>query len=62
MVEYANNFDREIFVDESKLPNEVENKKLNIETDNVYNKFLESQGIFLSKDKVQKVENDKLRW
>ncbi|WP_134344435.1 DUF5712 family protein [Flavobacterium psychrophilum] len=59
MLEYADNFNREIFVDESKLPTNEENKKLNAETDIFYNKFLESQNIILSNDKIEKVENDK---
>ena len=40
MTEYANNFDREIFVDESKLPNKSEKKELEKETQRSFNEYL----------------------
>lgn len=65
MNEYANNFDREIFVDESKLPNKTEKKELEKETQRTFNEYLKIEGIEIEQseiiDKSKKwVETDRL--
>jgi len=60
MNEYANNFDREIYVDENKLPNESEKKLLNKETDEIFNKFLKENNIEI-KDNPNS-NTDKKEW
>lgn len=59
MVEYANNFNREIYVDESILPSNYENQILNKETDIVYNKYLKERGIDIENKINEKVPGDK---
>jgi hypothetical protein len=48
MNEYATNFKREIYTDESKLPNAREKKELNLTTEKIYTKFLKDQNIELN--------------
>lgn len=48
MTSYAENFNREIYVNESKLPNDVEKKSLNEETEKAFKEFLKEKNISLS--------------
>lgn len=45
MNEYATNFGREIYCNEEKLPNAVEKKELNLETDQIFGNYLKEKGI-----------------
>ncbi|OCB78846.1 DUF5712 family protein [Flavobacterium crassostreae] len=45
MNEYATNFGREIYCNEEKLPNAVEKKELNLETDQIFADYLKEKGI-----------------
>lgn len=51
MTEYAKNFNREIFADESKLPNDKENKILKSETEKLYTEYLKKNNIDLKTKK-----------
>lgn len=50
MTSYAENFNREIYVNENKLPNDLEKKSLNIETEKAFKEFLKEKNINLSSD------------
>lgn len=53
MVEYAKNFNREIYVNEDGLPTDVDNKKINLTVDKIYNEFLKNKGLDIE-DTLQK--------
>ena len=59
MTEYASNFNREIFVDESKLPSNYENQILNKEVEVEFNKLLKEKNINIEKKVDEKIEGDK---
>ncbi|NJM80500.1 MAG: hypothetical protein HC854_14395 [Flavobacterium sp.] len=59
MTEYAKSFNREIFVDESKLPSDAENKQLKETTEKLYAKYLEENNIILNDKKVKSVSENK---
>lgn len=61
MNEYASNFNREIYVDESKLPNDAEKKELNSKTEKIYNDFLKENNIELN-SKVESKANESKEW
>lgn len=50
MTSYAENFNREIYVNENKLPNDLEKKSLNLETEKAFKEFLKEKNINLSSD------------
>ncbi|OXA65331.1 hypothetical protein B0A67_24500 [Flavobacterium aquidurense] len=50
MTSYAENFNRDIYVNESKLPNDLEKKSLNLETEKAFKEFLKEKNINLSSD------------
>ena len=47
MKSYADNFNREIYVNEKKLPNDLEKKKLNAETEKLFKDFLKERNIII---------------
>lgn len=57
MTEYANNFDREIYVDEAKLPDRKEKKVLENETERNFNEYLKLQGIEIKQPGSQEKSN-----
>ncbi|MFK7102221.1 DUF5712 family protein [Flavobacterium oreochromis] len=54
MKEYANNFNREIYVNEDGLPNAEQKKEINKEVEKVYNNILKDYGVELEKNKIEK--------
>jgi hypothetical protein len=50
MTNYAENFNREIYVNENKLPNDLEKKSLNEQTEKVFKEFLKERNITISSD------------
>lgn len=58
MVEYANNFNREIFINENKLPNDKENKILKEKTELLYNAYLKQNNIVLE-SKIKNIDSQK---
>ena len=61
MNEYANNFNREIYINEDKLPNDAEKKELNLNTEKEFNKFLKEKNIEL-KSNNESIPNDSKEW
>lgn len=51
MNEYAKNFNREIYVDETKLPDRTQKKELDNLTEKVFNTYLQEKGIELKEEK-----------
>ena len=61
MTEYAKNFDREIYINENKLPNDNEKKILNLETDKKFKEFLNEKNI-VSEPKIESKPNELKEW
>ncbi len=61
MNEYAINFNREIYINEDKLPNDAEKKELNLNTEKEFNKFLKEKNIEL-KSNNESIPNDSKEW
>ena len=45
MSEYASNFEREVFINPDKLPNNKEKRALEMETNKIYKDYLEERRI-----------------
>jgi Family of unknown function (DUF5712) len=61
MVEYANNFNREIYCNENGLPNESEKKILKAETEIKFSAFLKDNNIDLELKK-ESIPNESKKW
>lgn len=61
MNEYANNFNREIYINEDKLPNDAEKKELNINTEKKFYDLLKENNIELN-SKIESKPNDSKEW
>lgn len=53
MKEYAISMNRDLYVDEEKVPNENEKKQLQVETDKIFNDYLEKLGIEIEAKKEE---------
>lgn len=52
MTNYAQNFNREIYVNEDKLPNDAEKSVINKETEKQFNDFLKEKNIIIPNEKL----------
>lgn len=58
MSEYADHFNREIYVDESKLPDKSQRKELQVETDKEFKAYLRAKGIEIPENTPQQKSNE----
>jgi hypothetical protein len=61
MVEYANNFNREIYCNEDKLPNDSEKEILKTESEKKFNEYLNEKNIFIP-TKKESIPNESKEW